>query len=207
LTPEILAACTGARIGHAELYADEITAAMREYAINTPVRQAAFLAQIGHESGGLRYSTELWGPTPAQKRYEGRKDLGNTQKGDGAKFRGHGLIQTTGRHNHARVRDRLRLRCEDVPDFEAVPLALALPRWAALSAADYWDDKGLNEFADLATLDSFETITRRINGGMNGWVDRLRLWDRAKDALGIDPSEFTPDHPSIAEVRREREAP
>ena len=113
--------------------------------INTPARVAAFLAQVGHESGGFRYTTEIWGPTTAQQRYDGRKDLGNPQPGDGSRFRGHGLIQTTGRYNHARVRDRLRQRLgPDVPDFEAQPELLAADEWAATSAADYWDDKGLN---------------------------------------------------------------
>lgn len=198
MSPELIAACTGASLPFAEKFADPLTATMREYAIDSRERQAAFLAQVGHESGGLRYTTELWGPTPAQKRYEGRKDLGNVQKGDGAKFRGHGLIQTTGRHNHARTRDRLRKRFPDCPDFEAYPLALALPMWAAFSAGDYWDDKGLNLLADVG---DFETITRRINGGLNGWVDRLKRWDAAKEALGLEAPEPGP-HPSIADERR-----
>jgi putative chitinase len=204
VSPELIAACTGASLPFAEKYADPLTATMREYAINTRERQAAFLAQVGHESGGLRYTTELWGPTPAQKRYEGRKDLGNTQKGDGAKFRGHGLIQVTGRHNHARVRDRLRKRFTDVPDFESMPLVLALPVWAAFSAGDYWDDKNLNPLADAG---DFETITRKINGGINGWVDRLTRYENAKAALGVDDVWPSAEHPSLAEVRREKEAP
>jgi putative chitinase len=197
VTPELIAACTGASLPFAEKFADPLTATMREYEINTRERQAAFLAQVGHESGGLRYTTELWGPTPAQKRYEGRKDLGNVQKGDGAKFRGHGLIQTTGRYNHARVRDRLRKRFTEVPDFEAYPLVLALPIWAAFSAGDYWDDKGLNALADVG---DFETITRRINGGLNGWVDRLTRYDNAKASLGLEPDLRTPPHSSLIDL-------
>ncbi len=69
--------------------------------INTPARAAAFLAQVGHESGQLRYLREIWGPTPAQVRYEGRADLGNAQPGDGKRFMGRGLIQITGRKNYA----------------------------------------------------------------------------------------------------------
>jgi putative chitinase len=128
----------------------------------------------------LRSTTEQWGPTPAQRRYEGRADLGNTQPGDGERFKGHGFIQVTGRFNHARVRDRLRERFPDVPDFEAEPERLAELPWAALSAADYWDDKGLNALADAG---DFAAITRKINGGLNGQADRLARWGKAKRAL------------------------
>jgi len=177
VSPEQLQAATGCTAANAARFAGPLSAACAFYGIDTPTRLAAFLAQIGHESGALRYTSELWGPTPAQKRYEGRADLGNTQPGDGERFKGHGLIQTTGRHNHARVRDRLRERFKDVPDFEADPDALTDPQWAALSAADYWDDRGLNALADAG---NFEAITRRINGGLNGQADRLARWERAK---------------------------
>jgi putative chitinase len=155
---------------------------MAFYGIDTPVRQAAFLSQVGHESGGLKHLREVWGPTEAQKCYEGRKDLGNYFPGDGQRFSGHGLLQTTGRRNHIVVRDRLRLRFDNVPDFEADPDALMDPQWASLSACDYWDMKGLNEIADAG---DFELVTRRINGGLNGYEDRLERWGYAKKALGI----------------------
>lgn len=158
-----------------------INEALEVFGIDTPKRQAAFLAQIAHESGNLQYVRELWGPTEAQKRYEGRADLGNTQLGDGFKFRGHGLIQTTGRANHARVRDGLRARGFDCPDFEDDPDKLMIPRWAALSAGLFWDDHQLNDLADSG---DFERITRKINGGLNGYAERRVLWARAQDSLG-----------------------
>ena len=173
----------GANVARAELWLEPMRAAADVYDIYTPERVAAFLAQIGHESAGLKYTTELWGPSPAQRRYEGREDLGNTQPGDGARYKGHGLIQTTGRANHARVRDRLRQRLGDwVPDFEAHPELLATHEWAALSAADYWDDRGLNALADAG---EFERITRRINGGLNGQADRLAKWRAVRAELGL----------------------
>lgn len=180
MNAELLRAATGCSAADAERFAGPLTAACALYGIDTPVRQAAFLAQIGHESGSLRHTVEVWGPTPAQRRYEGRADLGNTQPGDGERFRGHGLIQITGRFNHARVRDRLRRRIADTPDFEAEPHRLAEPQWAALSAADYWDDRGLNALADAG---DFELLTRRINGGLNGYDDRVSRWKRAQSAF------------------------
>jgi putative chitinase len=155
---------------------------MAFYMIDTPLRQAMFLANVGHESGRLQYTTELWGPTPAQKGYEGRKDLGNTQPGDGSRFRGHGLIQTTGRANHAAARDRLRARFPDVPDFVEHPEQLADPQWAALSACDYIDMRGLNAVADSG---NFREYVRRINGGFNGMPDREALYKGARAALGL----------------------
>lgn len=187
MSPEVLAACTGARIDRATKFAPYLSAGMAFYGIDTPKRQAAFLANIGHESLGLKYVSEVWGPTDAQERYEGRKDLGNVRPGDGSRFRGHGLIQTTGRANHAAVRDRLRQRFDNVPDFEAEPEALMDTQWAALSACDYWDMKHLNDLADAG---EFEEISARINGrnrstGLpNGYEDRCERWEYAKKALG-----------------------
>lgn len=162
---------------------DAVSLSCALYDITTPARIAAFLAQVGHESGGFRYTSEIWGPTPAQQRYEGRKDLGNTQPGDGSRYRGHGYIQTTGRANHAAVRDRLRQRLSvEVPDFEEHPEALAELPWACLSAADYWDMRKLNALADAG---DFEAITRKVNGGLNGYADRIARWERVKAALNV----------------------
>ena len=140
---------------------------------------AKWLAQIAHESGRLVHVRELWGPTPAQRRYEGRVDLGNVRPGDGYRYRGHGLIQVTGRANHAAATVGIRSRVPGAPDFEAQPEALEIPRWAAHSAGWFWQSRGLNQ------VESFERITRRINGGLNGYDDRLKLWDGAKRALGV----------------------
>ena len=97
-------------------------------------------------------------------------------------FRGHGLIQTTGRFNHRRVTQRLRARFPNmnVPDFEKEPNKLTLPRWAALSAADYWDMINGNSMADKG---QFELLTKRINGGLNGFADRKKLWASMQKVL------------------------
>ena len=173
---QVLAACTGALPDRATLFAPFITAAMDEFSIDTPVRQAAFLAQTGHESGGLKWLSELWGPTPAQKGYEGRVDLGNLQVGDGFRYRGRGLLQVTGRANYRRTGNALGADLESFPDI------LSGPGMAARSAACFWHAHGLNTFADSG---DFITLTRRINGGLNGLADRQRLWAAAKIALAV----------------------
>jgi len=162
------------------MFARSLAEACERFDINTPARLAAFLAQIGHESGGLRYVSEL----ASGEAYEGRKDLGNVHQGDGPRFKGHGLIQITGRANHAEMRPLLILAgYDDVPDFEAHPERLTDPRWAAASAAAYWHKRNLSALADAGRPEDFERITRRINGGLNGQADRLQRWERAKAAL------------------------
>lgn len=182
ITTDTLSAALGCSTLRAASWAPHIQRACDIFAIDTPNRAAAFLAQCGHESGRGRYTRELWGPTPAQSRYEGRADLGNTQSGDGKRFMGRGLIQTTGRANYAATRDGLRKFVPDVPDFEAIPQLLEQSEWAALSAAWYWHDRGLNALADVG---DFRRITVRINGGTNGMADRLALWEKAKAALEV----------------------
>jgi putative chitinase len=174
MNAEQLAAACGCSITLAQVWLDPINEAMQAYDIDTPLRQAAFLAQIGHESGGLRWVREIWGPTLAQAGYEGREDLGNTEPGDGRRYMGRGLIQVTGRANYARMSGALGF------DFVASPEALEQPHWAALSAGWYWHARGLNALADAG---DFERITRRINGGLNGQVDRVARFEKAQQAL------------------------
>lgn len=174
MTPQELATATGARLDAAIAFQPIIDNAAPDFEITTPVRLAAFLAQVGHESGGLHWLTELWGPTAAQQRYEGRLDLGNTQPGDGFKYRGRGLIQITGRGNYARASIAL------ATDFISDPEWLAQPEYAVRSAMWFWQAHGLNQLADAG---QFERITRIINGGLNGEDERLALWDAAKGVL------------------------
>ena len=151
-----------------------LNTAMSCYQIVGPKRVAAFIAQIGHESGQLKYVKEIWGPTAAQVRYEGRADLGNTQSGDGSKYRGRGLIQITGRANYKACGDALGLELIYHPEL------LEKPQHASMSAAWFWATKGLSTLADEG---KFETITRRINGGQNGAADRQALYARALKVL------------------------
>jgi len=159
----------------AGVFVPVLNAAMGRYGIVTRLRIAAFIAQVGHESGQFRWLREIWGPTTQQAGYEGRADLGNTVKGDGSKYRGRGLIQITGRANYAACGEGLGL------DLIGKPELLELPQHAAMSAAWFWSTKGLNTLSDQG---EFVKITRRINGGLNGLEDRLQLWNKARSVLG-----------------------
>ncbi|KDO01625.1 MULTISPECIES: glycoside hydrolase family 19 protein [Pseudomonas] len=164
----------------AGVFVSALNAAMARWEIDTPRRQAAFLAQVGHESGQLRYVKEL-----GNDRYLARYDtgtlalrLGNTAEadGDGQLYCGRGLIQVTGRNNYracsmALFGDERLLK---------QPQLLEQPQWAAESAAWFWHSRGLNQLADRS---EFNRITRHINGGLNGLEDRLKLWARAREVL------------------------
>lgn len=150
--------------------------ALFERGILAPARFAAWIAQIGHESLGFTCTREIWGPTQAQLRYETRGDLGNNQRGDGKRFMGRGLIQITGRANYRSCGQALGI------DLEAAPAMLETDALAARSAAWFWGSRNLNAFADSG---DFVTLTRRINGSINGLDDRKERWDRARRALGL----------------------
>lgn len=142
--------------------------------LDTPARLVNFLGQASHETGGFRFLKELWGPTPAQKGYEGRLDLGNTQSGDGRRFCGRGIFQTTGRANYERLKAKLGI------DVVSNPALLETPDIATLAACVFWDDHDLSALADAGKED---TITRRINGGTNGLDERRALVAKLKGVL------------------------
>jgi putative chitinase len=160
-----------------------LTAAVSEFGIDQPARTAAFLAQLAHESAQFKFMEEIWGPTAAQRRYEPpdklAANLGNTEPGDGFRFKGRGPIQVTGRANYRRFGDLLGL------DLIATPAQAASPEVAFRIAALYWSKKGLNELADRVTPEAFREITRRINGGFNGLAERQRFYETAKTVLAV----------------------
>lgn len=160
---------------------DPVERSMMEFAIASPMRAAMYIATLGHESAGFVHTRELWGPTPAQLRYEGRKDLGNTEPGDGARYRGRGLIQITGRANYAALSKGLGV------DYLTHPEWLERPPDAARCSGWWWFNNGCNEIADTG---DFLRLSIRVNGknanGLpNGWADRQRRFEAAKTALGV----------------------
>jgi len=156
-------------------YLPYLNQAMQNAGINTPVREAAFLAQLGHESGSFKYMQEL----ASGAAYEGRKDLGNTQPGDGVRYKGRGPIQITGRANYAAAGKALGIDLINHPELAATPQV------GFQTAAWYWNTHNLNQYADQNTQASFDKITKAINGGYNGKADRDARWATAKQQLGV----------------------
>ena len=145
----------------------------KKYGINTPLRIAHFMAQLSHESGGFKYLKEL-GNNAYFKKYEGRKDLGNIFAGDGLKYKGRGFIQITGRANYTQLSKDLNI------DFVNHPELLEQEPNAITSALWFWNKKGLNALADA---DNIISITKKINGGLNGFDDRKHLLSEYKALL------------------------
>lgn len=181
---QLLAIMPAASSTRAELFLPFINDAMQEFGITSRERQAAFLAQIAHESGSLRYTREIADGSA----YDGRADLGNTlpeaieialsnDTTPGRFWKGRGLIQITGFANYCACS---RALFNDEATLAHNPVMLERKELAARSAAWFWWSRGLNAFADAGM---FEKITRRINGGINGQVDRLAYFHRAQTAL------------------------
>ncbi len=161
---------------------------LAEYEINTPLREAHFWAQAAHETGGFRFMREIWGPTDAQKRYEGRKDLGNTEPGDGKRYAGRGIFQLTGRANYKKYGEILGVDLVNDPEKAADPeISLRI-------ACEYWKARKINACADQ---DDIVAVTKKINGGTNGIADRRtclavakKMW--ADNFDGASPPAPTP---------------
>ena len=178
---QLLEIMPAANAAQAAQFLSHINAAMEEFAINTPARQAAFLAQIGHESGSLRYTREIADGSA----YDDRASLGNNRPEaialakaagttTGRYYKGRGLIQITGRANYKACGAGLGL------DLVSHPELLEQPVNACRSAGWFWMSRGLNELADAGDQ---VKVTRRINGGTNGLADRLALFEVAKRVL------------------------
>lgn len=210
MTPAQIAAACSTTNAHAGFWCDALNAAMAQFSINTPARQAAFLAQISHESARLSAVQENlnygaaglvdtfrneFTPEEAQtyarhpeaianRAYANRNGNGNEASGDGWKYRGRGLMETTGLANYLHCRDKLRaLLSIPVPDFVTDPDQVSTPQWAAMCAGLFWLQVNCNVLADAG---KFDAITRAINGPkMAGSADRRVLWAAAKAALGI----------------------
>lgn len=154
-------------------YYEPLVKGMTRYGISSPRQIAHFIAQLAHESGELLYPEEL----ADGQAYEGRTDLGNTQPGDGPRFKGRGLIQLTGRKNYT---DYSRFTGVD---YVSDPGRLAQDPFASVDVACwFWQTRGIGP---LAEADDARAVTKRINGGYNGLDDRLEHLARAKALLGL----------------------
>jgi putative chitinase len=147
--------------------ADHAEHVMADYGITSRLRTCHFWAQAAHECDGFKATREY----ASGKAYEGRKDLGNTHPGDGVRYKGRGIFQLTGRANYASMGKTLGL------DLIAHPELAEGPEVALRVACEFWKSRGLNAFADK---DDITTITKRINGGLNGFADRKSKLATAK---------------------------
>jgi len=163
-------------VSNGRRYIDPLNRAMLEFQITNVLRKAAFLAQIAHESAELLYFEEIasgWAYDRSQNPRKAR-DLGNTRPGDGPRYKGRGPIQLTGRANYRRAGNALEL------DLEASPTRASSPNVGFRIAGWYWFTHHLNARADRQ---DFRDITRRINGGYNGYAHRLAFYERALRVL------------------------
>lgn len=186
LTLGQLKEATCAKSAYASKFLPYVIETCDRFSINTPSRMLSFLAQVGHESGGLFYTEEL----ASGSAYEGRKDLGNIQKGDGVKFKGRGLIQITGRANYKAVSLALGTDFITNPTFlggkNVTKCNDVQLKNAAESAGWFWNSRNLNALADQMDITKnidtgnnlvvFKKITKTINGGYNGLPDRLNRY-------------------------------
>jgi predicted chitinase len=156
--------------------------AMAEFDITSYLRETAFLAQLAHESAELRYMEEI----ASGAAYEGRVSLGNTQPGDGKRFKGRGPIQLTGRANYTKYGQLLGLDLVNDPEIAATKEV------GFRIASQFWKLNGLNELADQQ---QFKTITKRINGGYNGLDDRIKYYERARKVMSKDDNGAAPAAP------------
>jgi len=191
----------------AEAFIPHIANILPTYGIDTSLRKAHFLAQLAHESGGLRYTEENlnysakalritfrkyfanieeaegYARQPekiANRVYANRMGNGDESSGDGWKFRGRGLIQLTGKENYQKFGKSQNM------DFISHPELILEPEWALKSAAWYWKKRKINQFADL---DDIHMVTKRVNGGTNGLSHRqhyLAEFKRLYQMLDMD---------------------
>lgn len=182
LSIEGLQSCCKTEAGkkRCEIFAPLLTQIMPTWTINTPQRQAMFIAQVMHESGEFRYLEELGNDAYLSKYDTGplAKRLGNTPEadGDGQLYKGRGLIQITGKDNYQKCGHALQLPLLKNPEL------LEEPRHAVASACWFWFKRGLNKYADIGAI---TTCTRIINGGENGLEYRKEYWKRAKLMMRI----------------------
>jgi putative chitinase len=195
---EQLIAATICSKSNAQKFLQAIADTCDKYSINTPARILCFLAQVGHESGGLYYTEEL----ASGNAYEGRKDLGNTQPGDGPRYKGRGLIQITGRANYASLSKDLGADFINNPTWLGGKNVTACTadqlKYAALSAGWFWNKNKLNDYADRINisksieldpnLQAFKDLTKRINGGYNGLQDRVARFKAGQKSFKMQPA-------------------
>lgn len=184
-----------AQIALTTAFGDMLADAGLNYGIDTPLRIEHFLAQCAHESDGFRVTEEY----ASGSAYEGRKDLGNVQKGDGVRYKGRAVIQLTGRANYRAFTAWMRKVIPGCPDFEAQPELVATFPWAGWAAIYFWTAHNLNALADK---DDLIKVTEVVNGGRNGLSSRSKYLARAKTAVGAIAADLISGEQKFPVLRR-----
>ena len=166
----------GVRTSRAKEFANPLALAMQEFGITTPLEQSAFLANGLHETMMLCYLREIWGPTPAQLKYENRPEMGNTKPGDGYRNRGGGFIHLTWGINYEQTGKAIGVDLKNNPEQIAEPVV------ACRSAGYYWYSHNLNR---VLREQGFKAVVKVINGAYNGLDKRERLFELLKKELGV----------------------
>jgi putative chitinase len=156
----------------AAAFVQPLTDAMQEFGITTARQQAAFIAQVAHETGEFRYMREIGSGVE----YEGRKDLGNTKPGDGPLYKGGGGLMGTGRDFYTWCGPVLGI------DLVLQPSRIEVPEYAMRSAGAFWQRRKLSDYADV---DHFGALTHAINGGYNGLDPRIAYWLSCRKMLAL----------------------
>jgi putative chitinase len=157
---------------------------MPKYEVNNYLRVCHFLAQAAHEAASFRTLEEY----ASGAAYEGRKDLGNVVRGDGVRYKGRGIFQLTGRANYRSIGAKIGMDLENNPELAESPEV------SVLTALEYWRSRNLNPLADA---DNVEAITRKINGGLNGFDDRKKYLAKCKQVIPKNISFAVPVLPPI----------
>ena len=192
LTPEkLILMCGGTPSeSNVESFCTGLNKFGHDVGLDKPHRVAQYVGQMMHESARFRHDREIWGPTPAQKRYDTRTDLGNSPEvdGDGKKYSGKTAIQITGKSNYLQFTRWARKLDPSAPDFVEEPEAANTDPWEGLGPIWYWSTRKLNTWADKGDR---RAVTKKINGGYNGMSDRNVCIDRASLVLlGYSPSDI-----------------
>ena len=168
---------------------------LKQFQVTTALRIVHFLAQLAHESDGFCAIEEY----ASGAAYEGRADLGNTQPGDGKRFKGRAPIQLTGRANYRTFTKWMRQYISSSPDFEVKPELVATWPWAAWAVFYYWSSRNLNALADK---DDLVALTKKVNGGTNGLSDRASYLAKAKDIIAEMQADSIATQPTDIVLRR-----
>lgn len=178
---------------NAQSFLNALTQYGPKFGLDKPHRFVQLTCQVMLETGEFRYDKEIWGPTEAQKGYDTRTDLGNTaaKDGDGKRYAGRGTIQITGKANYEAFTKWVHINITSpanmaTPDFVKNPDLINTDPYEGLVAIWYWTSRNLNKYADTGNI---EMITKKINGGLNGFDERIDYFVRLSlVVLGYAPN-------------------